>query len=57
MRKVLFLFAAAAVIVGGVIGAGFASGEEVALYFYGKNALLSSAVAFVVFFSVFYVFL
>ena len=41
MRKVLFLFADAAVIVGGVIGAGFASGEEVALYFYGKNALLS----------------
>ena len=57
MRKVLFLFADAAVIVGGVIGAGFASGEEVALYFYGKNALLSSAVAFVVFFAVFYVFL
>ncbi len=31
MKKVLFLFADVAVVVGGVIGAGFASGEEVSL--------------------------
>ena len=57
MKKVLFLFADVAVVVGGVIGAGFASGEEVSLYFYGKNALLSSLAAFFVFFAVFYIFL
>lgn len=51
------MFADVAVVVGGVIGAGFASGEEVSLYFYGKNALLSSAAAFFVFFAVFYIFL
>ena len=57
MKKVLFLFTDVAVLVGGVIGAGFASGEEISLYFHGKNALLSSVVVFFIFFAVFYVFL